>query len=219
MSMISFVPAAPAAAQTADAGAALSGNFDTFLHILTAQIQNQDPLQPTDSAQFTQQLVQFSGVEQQIKANTSLSALLAANRTTTGASLAGYLGQTAEINGNGADYEGQTVKWNFNLPSTAAKSTVTVSDAKGKIVFSADAPTAEGDHGFDWNGDVFGGGKAPKGAYYVNVVAEDANAATIKPTYSILATVTGVDLTHGDPALTTSAGVFAYSDVKRLTKQ
>jgi flagellar basal-body rod modification protein FlgD len=219
MSMISFVPAAKATTPTADAGAALSGNFDTFLKILTSQIQNQDPLQPTDSAQFTQQLVQFSNVEQQIKTNTQLTSLLTQNRTATGASLAGYLGQTAEINQNGADFEGQTVNWKYNLPSSAAKAVVTVSDANGKIVYSGDAATGEGEHAFDWKGELFGGGTAPKGAYYINIVAEDANAAKINATYSVLATVTGVDLTYGDPALTTSAGVFSYADVKRLSKQ
>src|SRR5450432_3062771 len=96
--MISFVAPPAAASSAPNAGAELSGNFDTFLKILTAQIQNQDPLQPMDSAQFTQQLVQFSGVEQQIKANTSLDKLLTASQSTAGASLSGYLGQTAEIN-------------------------------------------------------------------------------------------------------------------------
>lgn len=216
MSMISFVPSAAPAAQTADAGAALSANFDTFLKILTAQVQNQDPLQPTDSAQFTQQLVQFSSVEQQIKTNTQLTSLLAANRTSTGASLAGYLGQTAEINQAGAEYAGDPVNWHYNLPSTAAKAVVAVTDAKGKVVYSTDAEKGEGDHDFTWNGQLFDGKTAPKGAYFINVVAEDADAKTIKSTYSVLARVTGVDLSYGEPALTTTAGVYAYSDIKRL---
>ncbi|MFT3724162.1 MAG: flagellar hook capping FlgD N-terminal domain-containing protein [Hyphomonadaceae bacterium] len=75
--LISFVPTSTSTASNADASkATLSNNFDTFLTILTAQIQNQDPLQPIDSTQFTQQLVQFSGVEQQIRANSQLETLI-----------------------------------------------------------------------------------------------------------------------------------------------
>jgi len=72
--------------------AQLTDNFDTFLTLLTAQVQNQDPLSPTDATQFTEQLVQFSGVEQQIQSNQNLEALLAANSASTSASLANYLG-------------------------------------------------------------------------------------------------------------------------------
>src|SRR4249920_532570 len=119
MTDISFVPPpSTATGSTATSSAAtLSGNFDTFLHILTAQIQNQDPLEPMDSSQFTQQLVQFSGVEQQIKANTQLEALLESAHSSTGASLAGYLGQKVEIDSAGAEFDGQPINWKYNLPA------------------------------------------------------------------------------------------------------
>ncbi len=50
-------------------GSTLAGNFQTFLQLLTTQLQNQNPLDPLDTNQFTQQLVQFAGVEQQLKTN------------------------------------------------------------------------------------------------------------------------------------------------------
>ena len=64
---------------TATASARLSNNFDTFLQLLTTQLRNQDPTQPMDANQFTQQLVQYSQVEQQLKTNDYLSALVTAN--------------------------------------------------------------------------------------------------------------------------------------------
>ncbi len=54
----------------------IAGNFQTFLTLLTTQLQNQNPLDPLDTNQFTQQLVQFAGVEQQLKTNDSLQTLV-----------------------------------------------------------------------------------------------------------------------------------------------
>ena len=89
---ISFVPApaATSASTSASAATSLASNFDTFLTILTAQIQNQDPLAPMDSSKFTEQLVQFSGVEQQIKSNSQLETLVKATNSNAGAALSGY---------------------------------------------------------------------------------------------------------------------------------
>src|SRR6187431_2602810 len=78
----------PTAATSATAGAVgsvvdrqtLAGNFDTFLRLLTTQLKNQNPLDPLDTNQFTQQLVQFTGVEQQLKTNQFLEAMMLANQ-------------------------------------------------------------------------------------------------------------------------------------------
>ena len=216
---ISFVPP-PAAQNTADASqATLSGNFDTFLTILTAQIQNQDPLEPMDSSQFTEQLVQFSGVEQQIRVNSQLETLIEQSHSNTGAMLSGYLGQTVEVDSAGASWDGDPINWRYNLPSDAKSVTVTVQDATGKVLYSKAGELTAGSHDFQWNGELFGGKTAKEGEpYWISVVAEDANKKAITPTHSLITTVTGVDLTYGEPALTTPAGVFAYADIKRLMR-
>jgi flagellar basal-body rod modification protein FlgD len=221
---ISFVPTPQNnGASSVTAQATLSDNFDTFLKILTAQIQNQDPLEPMDSNQFTEQLVQFSGVEQQIRVNTQLETLIKATNSNAGASLSGYLGQQAEINSSGAQYVGEPVNWRYTLPSDAAKVTITVTDASGKVLYSRAATTEElkaGAHDFTWDGTLNSGETAKDGEpYWINVVAEDANAKKITPLHSLVTTITGVDLTYGEPALTTPAGVFAYADIKRLMRQ
>ena len=220
MSTVSFVaPQQTSTGTAATAQLGLSGNFDTFLAILTSQIQNQDPLEPMDSSQFTQQLVQFSGVEQQIKANQQLESLLASAHSSTGASLSGYLGQTVEIDSAGAEFDGTPITWKYNLPADAKSATVTVTDASGKVLYSKTGETAAGDHEFVWNGELNKGGTAATDTpYWISVVAEDANSKAITPTHSLVTTVSGVDLTYGEPALTTPAGVFAYADVKRLMK-
>ena len=117
--LISFVTSSGTTAPSS--GSDLSGladNFDTFLTLLTTQMQNQDPLAPLDSTEFTNQLVQFSSVEQQIKTNESITSLVAASNASTGASLSGYLGQTAQLNSTGSGYYGDEASWS-SPPSNA----------------------------------------------------------------------------------------------------
>src|ERR671920_1704384 len=85
-SVVSQTGTAPSAASgvpttSAANNATLAKNFDTFLSLLTTQLKNQNPLEPLDTNQFTQQLVQFAGVEQQIKSNDTLNALLTSSRS------------------------------------------------------------------------------------------------------------------------------------------
>ena len=217
--LISFVPPASNTASTSAASqASLADNFDTFLTILTAQIQNQDPLEPLDSTQFTEQLVQFSGVEQQIRTNKSMETLIAATRSNAGASLSGYLGEMAEIDASGAAFSGEPVNWRYSLPRQAASARITVVNTKGDVVFSQDGPLTPGSHDYQWSGQTFGGTAAP-GPYYINVVAKDSEGAKINPGYSVMTRVTGVDLTYGEPAITTNAGVYSYADIRRLVRE
>jgi flagellar basal-body rod modification protein FlgD len=219
---ISFVPVSNVStgANTAASQASLTNNFDTFLTILTAQIQNQDPLEPMDSSKFTEQLVQFSGVEQQIKSNKQLEELLAATYSSAGAALSGYLGQQAEIDTAGAQFTGEPINWRYTLPSDAAKTTITVTDAAGRVLYSKTGELAAGTHDFEWDGKLNNGKTAEDGQpYWISVIAEDANAKPITPAHSIVTTITGVDLTYGEPALTTPTGVYAYADIKRLMRQ
>jgi flagellar basal-body rod modification protein FlgD len=219
--LISFIPASQGGSTSGAAAAStsLADNFDTFLHILTAQIQNQDPLEPLDSSEFTQQLVQFSGVEQQIRANQQLETLISATRSNAGAALSGYLGAEAELSSAGAHYRGQPVTWRYALPQDAAVASITVTDGKGKVVYAEAAERSAGSHDFTWNGQLTGGGAAnPDNVYYLNVVATDAEGAAIEPSHTLRAVITGVDLSYDEPAFTTTAGIFSYSQVVRLNK-
>src|SRR5476649_2407617 len=97
MTVAPVAAAATAAASTAQK--TLAGNFNTFLTLLTTQLQNQDPLSPMDSNQFTQQLVQFSQVEQQINTNDNLKSLITQGTNQTGAYAVSYLGKAVTIAG------------------------------------------------------------------------------------------------------------------------
>src|ERR1700759_4600158 len=97
------VPTTPSTSTTPDAMKQLSGNFSTFLTLLTTQLKNQDPTSPMDSNAFTQQLVMYSQVEQQIDTNTNLKTLISQGTTSASAMAATYLGKNVSVtNGNGS---------------------------------------------------------------------------------------------------------------------
>ena len=74
-------PSAPRQQRATRGAQQLAGNFNTFLTLLTTQLQNQDPLDPLDTNQFTQQLVEFASVEQQVNMNTNLQTLISMQQT------------------------------------------------------------------------------------------------------------------------------------------
>src|SRR5450432_1070196 len=91
----------PSTAQAAASAAtpALAGNFNDFLKLLTTQLQHQDPTSPLDPNQFTQELVQFASVEQQINTNKSLGTMISLQQTQQAASALTFLGATVAVSG------------------------------------------------------------------------------------------------------------------------
>ena len=100
-------------------GATLAGNFQTFLTLLTTQLQNQNPLDPLDTNQFTQQLVEFASVEQQLKTNDSLSTLVSLEQTAQSTQALTFVGKTAVVNGNTAALTNSQATWELNVPSNS----------------------------------------------------------------------------------------------------
>src|ERR1700748_1923403 len=88
-----------ASATNAMASQQIAGNFQSFLQLLTTQLQNQNPLDPLDTNQFTQQLVEFAGVQQQLNTNDSLATLVSLQQTTAATQALDYVGKTATVNG------------------------------------------------------------------------------------------------------------------------
>ena len=98
-------------------GATLAGNFQTFLTLLTTQLQNQNPLDPLDTNQFTQQLVQFAGVEQQLKTNDQLTSLVALQQTAQATQALDFVGKTAVVDGSTAALTNASATWDLNVPT------------------------------------------------------------------------------------------------------
>src|SRR5437660_11009547 len=103
------------AATNALASQQIAGNFQSFLTLLTTQLQNQNPLDPLDTNQFTQQLVQFAGVEQQLKTNDQLTSLVSLQQTAQSTQALGFVGKTAVVDGATTKLTNSAATWNLGV--------------------------------------------------------------------------------------------------------
>jgi flagellar basal-body rod modification protein FlgD len=191
----------------------LSGNLNTFLSLLTTQLQNQDPLSPMDTSQFTQQLVEYSQVEQQINTNTNLQSLISLQQSGASAATVDYLGKTVTVtNGNAALTNGEA-SWNYNLGTTAASTALTVTNSSGQVVYTGNGDTTSGNNTFSWNGEDNNGNQLPDGTYTlaVNSLASDGTAVT--STVTSTGTVSEINLSGTTPQLMIGAMAVPLSAV------
>ncbi len=178
----------------ASSSSKLAGSFNTFLKILTTQLQHQDPTAPMDTTQFTQQLVQFSGVEQQINTNQLLQKLVDASSSSGVKALLGFVNQYVEVSANNRLLmQGGQAEFSYTLPSPAFKTTITVADATGNKVATFAGPTASGVNNIIWNGESSSGGQLKDGLYSLSIVsADNAGNPLAVGNMQLIGKVTGV---------------------------
>jgi len=167
----------------------VSGNFNTFLKILTTQLTNQDPTNATDTNQFTQELVEFSQVEQQLNTNSDLQQLINLQKNSSGlAATLNYIGKYVEAPTTSTfPVQGGQGELAYTLPSVAKSVTVTVTDSTGKTVATLDAPTTVGLDRVAWDGRDGSGNQLPDGVYNFQLSAADGsgNPITVSDTRAV----------------------------------
>jgi flagellar basal-body rod modification protein FlgD len=208
--------AASTSATSPDAMAQLSGNFSTFLTLLTTQLKNQDPTAPMDSNQFTQQLVEFSQVEQQIDTNTNLKALITQGTSQAGINAATYLGKNVSVTNGNASLTGGAANWSYTLGSTAAATQLTVTDANGKVVYAGAGQTAAGSNTFSWNGQDNNGNQLSDGTYKLAVSATASDGSAVTSSVASAGTVSQIDMTSGTPQLVIGNMDVALTDIAAI---
>ncbi|MEI5665838.1 flagellar hook capping FlgD N-terminal domain-containing protein [Bosea sp. CCNWLW174] len=181
-------------------GTSIANNFDQFLTLLTTQLRNQNPLDPLDTNQFTQQLVQFAGVEQQLKQNETLTALLGVSKATTGASAIGFVGQTVTADGAATPLKEGKAEWTLNA-SKGGTGTITIKDSSGKVVYTGTKTLTAGDQTYSWDGKTSTGSTAPDGEYTITVDGTDVSGAAITVKTEITGKVDGIDFSTTVPTL------------------
>ncbi len=184
---------APKKTESETALGQLSKNSDTFLKLLTTQLQNQDPLSPTDSNEFTNQLVQFTQAEQQIKTNAKLDDLLSAFTTSQFGSALSYVGNRIEAKGNKLELTGGAGDMAYTLDKVASTVQVAIYDEAGRMVRVMDGGRSAGLNRISWDGKNSGGASLADGIFSYAVLAKDSKGATIKSETRTVGTVTTVD--------------------------
>lgn len=218
--MVDAVSSAVSAQTSAsNSSAQLAQDFDTFLTLLTAQLQNQDPLSPTDTTEFTNQLVQFASVEQQIQSNQTLSDLVSLTRSSTAAGLSGYLGKTAEVNSPRADLSEGQIEWLYELPEGVEEATLSVRSEAGTIIYSQVLDdVSAGSREFVWDGRLSTGEYAESGQFSLIISAADEAEDPVTVSPRVRTTVTGVDLSGESTQISTKSGTYDFDAVLRLAE-
>lgn len=158
----------------------LSGNYETFIKLLTSQLQNQDPLDPTDTAQFTQQLVMYSQVEQQISTNSKLDDVLGNLTNASATQFVGYLGKEVEVASDKLLLKDGKSKISYTLPDNAENVKIEVKNSSGATIATLSGDKTVGTHAITWDGKTAAGSQMADAIYSFTVTATDKDNKAIK---------------------------------------
>jgi flagellar basal-body rod modification protein FlgD len=195
----------------------IANNFDQFLTLLTTQLKNQSPLDPLDTNQFTAQLVQFAGVEQQLRTNETLGSLLSLSAAGTATNAVGFIGATVTADGTTTRLIDGKADWNVNMAS-AGTATITIKDSKGSVVQTLTRTLTAGDQTYSWDGSTSVGTAAPDGEYSITIDAKNVAGESVTAKTQISGVVDGVDFTSSIPMLKIGSISIPIDKVKSVVR-
>lgn len=220
------IPAQSGTSAQSGIGAAQSGlsssrktiaeNFDTFLSILTTQLKNQNPLDPLDTNQFTSQMVEFTGVEQQLKTNEFLEALISANEQNFTSQAVSYIGKEVTAFSNKADLKDGNATWTYGMTEDAAEATITIKNSAGAVVYTEKAPLDGGENDYIWDGKTSDGTIAPEGKYSISIDAVNEAGGKISNYTMTSGMVDSVDFAGPEPILIVNGTKVELSAVAKV---
>jgi flagellar basal-body rod modification protein FlgD len=197
----------------------IAGNFNTFLQLLTTQLQNQDPLSPLDTNQFTEQLVEFASVEQQINENSNLQTLISLQQTSEATQAMQFLGSTVTLSSNAAalsNATGQEATWSLNSPSPATAA-VTITSSTGQVAYTGTGSISSGTQAYAWNGKGNNGVTWPDGNYTLSITATGANGAPVTVSTQVQGTVSAVNVSQNPPTVVVGGQSYPISSIQSIT--
>ena len=212
-------PPVAAGAGTTTGTAATTGiadNFQTFLTLLTTQLQNQNPLDPLDTNQFTQQLVQFAGVEQQLKSNDQLKSLVALEKSTQATQALAYVGHSVAVDGSTAQFNGSAT-WNLVAPKDS-NAAIIIANAAGQTVYTGSYTLTQGNASFVWDGKGTDGTSWPAGAYKLTATGKDSSGKDVAISTEVQGVVDSVDLTSSPALLSIGGQNYTTDQIKRVVR-
>ncbi len=170
----------------------LSGNFNNFLKMLMTQLQNQDPTSPMDTNQFTQELVQFSSVEQQITTNTSLTKLIELTQAGEVMQASSMIGKQVTVAADHVPLQGGRGMVQLTAPA-AGPVQIAVFAESGRKLADVSVSAQKGVNNWVWDGKDSTGRQLPDGAYKLAVTGSDTAGKTTAVPFNVVGTATGVE--------------------------
>ena len=200
---------------TTTGSVSIADNFNTFLTLLTTQLKNQNPLDPLDTNQFTQQLVQFAQVEQQMKGNDQLTTLVSLQKSAQATTALNYVGSTVVVDGSTSKLANGRATWSVTSPKPATGSVV-ITDSTGQTVYTGTVAINSGTQTFGWDGHSNNGVQRPDGNYTISITATDASKQAVTVTTEAQGTVNSVDLTQDPPVISVNGQDYTLDKIKRI---
>lgn len=194
----------------------IADNFQTFLTLLTTQLQNQNPLDPLDTNQFTQQLVQFAGVEQQLKSNDQLKSLIEIEKSAQSTQALVYVGNTVAVDGSKAQFD-KSATWNLTAPK-GTNANITITTSTGQTAYSGNFTLSQGNASFVWDGKGNDGTQWPPGTYTLTATGKDSSGSDVAISTEIQGMVDSVDLTASPPLLSIGGQTYTTDKIKRVVR-
>ncbi len=205
------------ASDLASGASSLSTSYQTFLTLLTTQLQNQDPSSPMDPNQFTTELVQMTGVQQQLLSNQLLQQLVSASPSSGVSGAVSLIGKQVTATSATAALSNGQASWTYSLPVAASSATVSVANSTGQVVYTGTAPSfAAGSSTFTWNGQSSSGVQLPDGTYTLSVAATDSSGGAITPTLSVSGTASSVQSVNGTTMVTVGSSQVPVSAITNV---
>ncbi|MFT3976489.1 MAG: flagellar hook assembly protein FlgD [Sphingomonas bacterium] len=194
----------------------LNADFNMFLKLLTTQMQNQDPLSPMDTSQYTQQLVQFSQVEQSIEQTSTLKSILGSLGTQNLAQASSLIGRQVETGSAVAGLGEQPAQWGWSAGRAVATLTATITDANGRLVDTRTLSGGAASGSMIWDGETSAGRQMAPGSYSLSLKALDANGNDVPVTVNGTGRVNDVQLANGAVMVTVNGAQFPLTDLTRI---
>ncbi|RVT95656.1 flagellar biosynthesis protein FlgD [Rhodovarius crocodyli] len=173
----------------------LGTDFRTFLTLLTTQLQNQDPSNAMDVNEMTNQLVQFSGVEQQIQANTNLSTLISLQQGSSLTTASSLLGKTVEVEASQIPLQNGVGTVRLPAAGTSSAARIVITNSSGTVLRDTTVALGTSQTDWSWNGLNTAGQRMADGAYNVSVTGIGSDGTTSALTATVVGTVTGANRT------------------------
>ncbi len=188
---------------------------DTFLRLLTTQMQNQDPLEPMSNEEFVAQLAQFSSLEELHGISDALEATYLLNASMNNAQMVNLIGQQVTANGDNFVYPGVgSQEIHFDAAEATTSTTVEITDADGTVVWSGEiGAVAEGEGTWTWDGTTSDGTSAPGGTYTFSVTGTNASEETVDVAERIVGVVDEMDFSTGSAQPTVGGVAIEVGDI------
>ncbi len=194
--------------------ASINGDFNFFLKLMTTQLQNQDPTEPLDTNQLTDQITQFSQVEQQVRTNQNIEKLISSQQQSQLSTAVSFIGSEVETAGNTGQKIGDQAVFSYNLAAAGANVELVITDKNGRAVFRGQGANNVGRNLVVWDGvNSFNGNTEPDGEYTISVKATTPNGQTVPADARAVGVVTAVENTKDGITLSMGTRTVRYEDV------